>query len=256
MNSNWISRVRRSLGLLLLALAVVGCAPTKTRLDPASIQSASAPVSREKTIALLGGTGMTGGYLLREALARGYRIRLLSRASDRFTYLSDRVEVVVGDALDPSTIATLLEGSDAVISAIGPGANGPENLNSRTTSNVIAAMSNTATRPYLVVSGAAVKLSVDERNFSGKVMRRLALWRYPTLAADRQREYELLAESPIPWTLLRCPLIESAMGENVADMSLSTPPGWRVQAGALARFALDEIEDGQFRRRAPFLASD
>ena len=82
--------------------------------------AASEPATRETTIALLGGTGFVGGYLLREALARGYPLRILSRSPGRLEYLGSRVTVIQGDARDPAALRTLLAGADAVISAIGP----------------------------------------------------------------------------------------------------------------------------------------
>ncbi|QFU75232.1 NAD-dependent epimerase/dehydratase family protein [Halioglobus maricola] len=246
----------RAFALLLFTAILAGCALSQQKLPASSIEAATTPPSRNTTIALLGATGMSGGYILREALARGYRVRALSRSPEKLAYLSNRIEVVVGDARDPGTIATLLAGSDVIVSAIGPSARAPTDLNSQTTANVIAAMSITTARPYLVVTGAAVELEQDHRTMTGWWVRQLALIRYPNLVRDRQLEYGLLAQSDVPWTLIRCPLINATDGEGSATASLETPPGTLLRAGELARFIVDEIERGNYVQMAPFIASE
>jgi len=62
-------------------------------------------------VALLGASGMVGGYLLREALARGYTVRALARTPAKLDEFSGRITIVQGDARDPVVIQQLLQGS-------------------------------------------------------------------------------------------------------------------------------------------------
>ncbi len=107
-----------------------------------------------------------------------------------------------------------------------------------------------------MVAGPAVELEQDHRNLTGWWVRKLALIRYPNLVLDRQLEYALLAPSDVPWTLLRCPLIDSSEAEGSARASLATTPGTVLRAGELAAFIMDAIEHRNYVRLAPFLASE
>ena len=240
------------------ALLLSACIGPQSRLSQQEIAATSADPHRETTIALLGGTGMTGGHILKEALAQGYRVRVLSRSPEKLGYLGNRVDVVTGDARQYETIEKLLRSSDVVISAIGPPQNsgkGPQNLTTTVSGHVLSAMAEENISRYIAISGAGVVAPEDQRNFSGWLMRQLVRLRYPALLKDRQSEYDLLAASDAYWTLVRSPLIESMPFEKDATASLRTPGSFRLRAGELARFVIEQITSEQFLRQAPFLYS-
>ena len=236
-----------------MVLLITACASPQ-RLDRDSITTVSRPAEKDVTIALLGSTGTVGGYILRQALAEGYPLRLLTRSPDKLSYLGDRVTLVDGDARDPAVIARLLSGSDVVISAIGPGPQGPFDLNSTVTEHILRELQQQP-RPYLVVSGAGVVAPEDQRSFTGWMVRQLARLRYPQLLQDRQREYAALAQSAVDWRLLRIPLIRTDSSSRTASVSLQSPASFTLQAEELARMVTAEIEANEYRRQAPFVYS-
>ncbi len=69
----------------------------------------------------VGSTGDLGGRVLRELLTRGKTVRALVRpGSDISRFPKDRVEVVRGDLLDPSSLEPAMKGVSAVVTtAIG-----------------------------------------------------------------------------------------------------------------------------------------
>ena len=73
------------------------------------------PDPERPMILVTGATGYVGGRLIPLLLARGYRVRVLVRDPDRPAGRSwrDRVEVAVGDVLDPATLPAALDGVDA-----------------------------------------------------------------------------------------------------------------------------------------------
>ncbi|GAB3269490.1 SDR family oxidoreductase [Parahaliea aestuarii] len=235
-------------------MLLVACAGPQDRLAPAEITADRAPVTRDTTIALLGGTGMVGGYLLREALAAGYPLRVLSRSPGRLDYLGDRVTVVQGDAREPAVIERLLRGADIVVTAIGP-TGSEQMLSTAVSGNVVAAMKSLGIQRYIVVSGGAVVVPGDQRSFTGWWVRQLARLRYPSILRDKQAEYDVLAASGIDWTLVRCPLIAAEDYQREPRISLTTPTDFHLRAGELARFILEEVEVPQYRREGPFLGS-
>ena len=69
-------------------------------------------------IAVLGGGGRTGKYLVTRLLKQGYTLKLLLRHPEDFFLKYPSVEVMKGDAIDPEAIRSLLEGCHAVISTV------------------------------------------------------------------------------------------------------------------------------------------
>jgi NAD(P)H-binding len=238
---------------LLLACASPGPLPPPT--------AAPAPKGAEHahhTVALLGASGMVGEYLLREALARGYTVRVLARTPAKLAEYAGRIAIIQGDARDPAAIAQLLQGADVVISALGPVKSDGEAarfINTTATGNVLQAMQGKSISQYMVVSGAAVVMPGDERDLLGWWIRTLAQVGLRDELEDKQGEYELLAASRVDWMLVRCPLIDAQPARGPALASTLTPPAFRVRAGEVAEFMLDQIDARQFVRAGPFLGS-
>lgn len=74
-----------------------------------------------KKIAVIGGTGKSGKYLVKQLLDQGFHIKVLVRNPERFQIQSSFVEVIIGDVSNYEVIKALVDGSLAVISALGLG---------------------------------------------------------------------------------------------------------------------------------------
>lgn len=76
-------------------------------------------------IALLGGTGKVGGWVVEELIARNYvatNIRVLARSPEKLKHIKDQITIVKGNAFNVNDITTLLQGTgpvDIIISCIG-----------------------------------------------------------------------------------------------------------------------------------------
>ncbi len=247
----------------VIAAAACACLMLACTSPGTVVVSAPEPAPRDergaqRTVALLGGSGMVGGYLLREALARGYAVRALARTPASLDAYASRITIVPGDARDPDAVATLLRGSDLVISALGPVKSDGEaalTINTTATGNVLQAMRDAGISRYTVVSGAGVVMPGDRRDLLGWWIRALARVGLSDALRDKQAEYGLLAASDVDWMLVRCPLIDDQEFLRVPLVSTQTPPAFRVRAGEVARFILSQDESLQFVREGPFLGS-
>lgn len=248
-----VASVAASFGLLL------SCAVSRPPVEPEPVSIQRGLVSQPQTVAMLGATGMAGGYLLREALARGYEVRALARTPDKLAELRDQLTIVQGDARDPLVIQELLQGADVVISALGPvkaDGDAARFVNSVVTANILREMEGRSISQYMIVSGAAVVMPGDRRNLLGWWMRKLVQLSLWDTLKDKQSEYELLAASSANWMLVRCPLIDPEPYRSGPQVSLETPPAFHLRAGELARFMVDQIEARQYLRQGPFLGSE
>jgi uncharacterized protein len=96
-------------------------------------------------IALIGASGQVGSRLLKELSDRGQTITAIARNPDRIAKLPG-VTARKGDVFDKDGLAALLEGHDAVISAVHFLDSDPDTL--------IAAVRASGVKRYLVVGGA------------------------------------------------------------------------------------------------------
>lgn len=205
-------------------------------------------------IAVIGGTGKSGKYLVKELISKGYSIRLLHRKPEKLTLNSSLIEIVKGDARDASAISRLIEGAGAVISALSQPV-GETSIFSDATRNIISAMEEHHVSRYIVIAGLNVDTPSDQK---GEMTRAGTDWmkaNYPVTTQDRQKEYEILRSSSIDWTMVRLPLIEQTEERKGIISSLTDCPGTGISATDLADFLITQLSDEQFSRQAPFIAS-
>ena len=101
-------RLLRFFGALLSVLALMAGAAPLPAAD-----------SNPLKITVIGGSGMIGQRIVREALERGHQVTVVARDPARVTEKHERLTVARGDALDSDAIAKVVAGQDVVISAVG-----------------------------------------------------------------------------------------------------------------------------------------
>ena len=209
-----------------------------------------------KKIAVVGGTGKSGTYLVKQLIAQGMPSRLLVRNPDKLPVSSPVIEVMVGDIADYETTRTLVEGCSAVISALGSGVPPSKPIIfSTATTNIIRAMLACGVRRYVVLTGLQVDAPDDRKGSQTQSSTDWMHANYPTSTADRQREYSLLADSNVDWTLMRLPLIEQTDRRSDVRVSLEDCLGNTISATDLAHFLIGQLTDTTYHQKAPFVAN-
>ena len=106
-------------------------------------------------VALLGATGFVGSALLDEALLRGHTVTAIARHPEKLGR-RDRLVALSGNVYDAASLAALIQGHDAVISAFNPGWKNPHLFEDqvRGTSSIIAALTTAGIKRVLWVGGA------------------------------------------------------------------------------------------------------
>ncbi|GAB2789263.1 SDR family oxidoreductase [Rhabdobacter roseus] len=206
-------------------------------------------------IAVLGGSGKAGRYLVSHLVERGYAVRLLLRRPESFSVQSTLIEVVVGDALDPEALRTLLEGCQAVISTLGQ-RKGEPLVASQATRYLLHAMECYGIRRYLAVVGLNLDTPSDRKRLSTRLSSALMKWAFPKIVADKQLAYQLLTQSTLDWTLVRIPYLVQTDALRDIRLSLDDAPGGKISAADLAHFLVDQLDDKKYLRQVPFIASN
>lgn len=208
-------------------------------------------------VALIGGTGKSGQYLVKRLLTKGISIRLLVRNADHTPENHPLIEIVSGNVHDSTAIHKLVKGCEAIISTLGLGVPPSEpTIFSQSTRSVLQAMHSYGLKRYILITGLNVDSPSDQKS---RKTQRATIWmktHYPLSTADKQLEYELLAASSVDWTLVRLPNIEltNEYGRAI-KVSLADCPGDVITAIDLADFLIGQLEDRRYIRKAPFIAN-
>lgn len=205
-------------------------------------------------IAVLGATGRTGRPLVAELVRRGHEVSVLVRDPAKLPP-DAAVRVVVGDSRDPEVVAGLLEGADAVVSALGPTAKEPR-LHQDTTTVLIEAMRNAGITRFVGMSGAGIDIPGDQKSRRDKIISWLVQRVGGPVPADKVADYALWAGSDRDWTLVRAPRLNEqpptgAIEHDAHRSARST----LITRADLASFLADVVEHGSYVRQAPLVAN-
>lgn len=205
-------------------------------------------------IAVIGGTGKSGAYLVKELLNRNIPIKLLLRPTSHFETTNPLVEIVRGDARNYESIYSLFEGCDAVISTLSQPV-GEESIFSDATRNILQVMEAQGISRYVVTAGLNVDAIGDEKNEKVRFATDWMYQNYPKTTKDRQVEYDLLTKSRIDWTMVRLPMIIQTDERFPVEVSLIDCPGENISATDLAVFLVDQLSSDQYVKKSPFIAN-
>lgn len=209
---------------------------------------------KTNTIAVIGGTGKSGNYLVEHLLEKGYSMKLLLRTPENFTLENPLIEIVKGDARDFDAVDRLIKGCSAVISKIGQPV-GEKSIFTDATKNVIQSMNSHGIKRYIAITGLNVDTPFDHKNDKVKMATEWMYQNYPKTTKDKQDEYEILMNSNLDWTLVRLPLIIPTSESFPTETNLEDCVGEKISAADLSEFLVSQIADTTYLKQSPFLYS-
>lgn len=211
-------------------------------------------MDQQNKIAVIGGTGKSGKYLVSQLLEQGFQIRLLHRHPEDHPDIDPNIEWIKGDARDYVSILRVVKGRHAVISTLGQ-PKGEPSIFSQATRHVIRAMEECAISRYIVTTGLNVDMPGDLKGEKTQAATEWMKEHYPETTTDKQVELQLLSESNVEWTLVRLPWIEQTGTHGPVNVSLTDMPGDKISATSLAIFLVQQLSDRAYIRQAPFIAN-
>lgn len=208
-------------------------------------------------IAVIGGGGRTGQYVVSQLLEKGFQLKLLLRNPQDFHIKSSSIEIIKGDVLDPVAVGSLIEGCAAVISTVGQRPGEPL-VASQATLNILESMRNSGPRGpqirYILVAGLNVDTPFDKKGPETQMATEWMKTNFPTIHDDRQKAYKILSESDLDWILVRVPFIEFIGDRAEVKADLEDSPGKKISAADIAGFLIGQLSDDTYLRKAPFIA--
>ena len=205
-------------------------------------------------IAVLGGGGRTGKYLINKLIARRFKIKLLLRKPEEFQIKSSLIEIIKGDAINPEDISNLVQGCHAVISLVGQRPGEPL-VASLSVTNVLEAMNKSGINRFISLAGINIDTPFDKKGKETSLATEWMKTNFPEIQADRQKAYSILASSELNWTFVRVPFIEFSESSGELAVNLEDCPGNKICAGNIADFLVAQLTDETYFRKSPFIAN-
>ena len=206
-------------------------------------------------IAVLGATGRTGQLMVAELLRRGHQLTVLARTPEKLGVTAGSVRVVTGSSADADSLASLLEGAEAVVSTLGPTSRDSKVM-SDTARVLVPAMDERGIRRYVGVSGAGVDMEGDLKGRKDRLISSMIRRVGGPMATDKAQEYRIFVASDLDWTLARPPRLVAgpATGRVVHD---AHTPGRSssIRRSDLAVFLADVVEQDLYVRQSPFVSA-
>lgn len=205
-------------------------------------------------VAVLGGGGRTGKYLVKQLLKNGFSVKLLLRNPDNFTIQNSKIEIIKGDALSEESVSLLLGDCQAVINTIGQRMGEPM-VASGSTKNVLNAMDAYGIQRYLLLAGLNIDTPFDKKSLKTIMATDWMKTNFPEIQKDRQFTYDLLSSSKIDWTQVRVPLIVFSDESNEISVNLEDCLGDKITALDISKFLVKEMVESNYIRQSPFISA-
>lgn len=205
-------------------------------------------------IAVIGGTGKSGTYLVKELLLQGYQVNILIRNPEKIPESHPNLYPILGDVASEKDVEKLLDGCDAVLSTLGLGipASAPD-LFENATANILKSMKSQGVDRYVVTTGLNVNTPEDQKSERNLQATAWMEQTFPKSTQSKQREYDLLLSSDLKWTMVRLPMIELTDEESSVGTDLKDCKGEKISAKSLTLFLIEQLHSDQFIQEAPFL---
>jgi putative NADH-flavin reductase len=202
-------------------------------------------------IALFGSTGGTGQQILVQALEQGHQVKALARNPAKLPAGRTGLTVVPGDVLDRSAVDVCIQGSEAVVCALGT-RGGFAPIEARGTRIVIESMQTQGVRRLIAVTSLGVGDSQAQIPFLFRIMMQLTLKKI--MAAKEDQERQIMA-SGLDWTIVRPGGLTDGPRTGVYLYGLDKHiKARRVSRADVAEFVLKQLTDERFLCAAPAIS--
>ena len=202
-------------------------------------------------VAIFGATGMTGRFVVNEALARGHNVTALVRTPAKLDIDHENLNIVKGDVLDPAAVEKTIIGQDAVLAVLGAGMK-PTTLRTDGNRTIVEAMQRQGVRRLVSMSVFGLGDTAKNLPLYWKLFVKAGVLRFAY--RDHAGQEAVVAASDLDWTLTRPVSLRDVeptgryLDGPAAAMEKIT---LKIGLADFARFTLDQLETDKYLQRRP-----
>lgn len=208
-------------------------------------------------ITVFGGTGPAGRILVRKALDGGHEVCAYARNPGKLSLDHSGLTVVQGELTDAAAITRAVDGSEAVISLLGPSGRTQGMPVSEGMQRIVDAMREKGVKRLIATATPSAKDPRDRFSLSFSLAVTMVRLMMGTAYSDIVATGDVVRSSGLDWTLVRLPLLgddetsQPAVAGYVGDPQISLAA---LSRHAIADFLLAQLSDRTWVGKAPALA--
>lgn len=206
-------------------------------------------------LAIFGATGRTGQLLVAQAIEAGHAVNALARTPSKFSIQHENLKVIAGDILTPAHVDATVQGTDVVLSALGPTSNKPTFTISQGMRHILDAMQKHNVARIILATGAGVRDPLDHPKFIDHVFGFLLKLISKNVVADMARAVELVRQSDRAWTVVRVPRLLDGASQGTLKVGYVGDINPQITRADMAAFMLRQVDDPQYIRKAPAISN-
>jgi putative NADH-flavin reductase len=201
-------------------------------------------------VVIFGATGSLGSYVVKEALSKGYQVRVFTRNTDKFKDKEDSMlSVFRGDVFEFAHVRNAILGANVVICCLGDGAKGM--VRAAGTRNIINAMEELGVKRLICQTTLGLGESWQNLNFFWKhIMFGLFLKK---AFEDHRLQESLICDSSLEYTIVRPSAFTGQpsdpnfkVGFEAHERNLNL----KISREDIAGFMVNQIKSREFMRKA------
>jgi len=206
-------------------------------------------------VAIFGGTGQTGRFVVEKALAAGHEVKVLARTPSKLALQHENLHVLAGDVLDAERVDEVITGTDAVISILAPPSNEPTYIISQGMENIIDAMKRHGVQRIVASAGAGVRMPDDQPNVIDKVVGVALNVFSKHVVEDMRRVVAKLQASGLDWTVVRAPKLTDKPAQGNLKVGYVGEIDPFLAREDMAAFMLEQVNESRWVGKAPALSN-
>jgi len=199
-------------------------------------------------IIIFGATGMVGKQLVKQSLNKGHHVIAFGRNVHTAGFPdNEMLQIIQGALFDQQQVFDALKNCEAVLSALGGASDGNDKTRSLGMKNIVEQMTRSNVSRIVAVGGMGSLNVADDDDII------LNTPSYPKqflpVGKEHYKAFEYLKASELSWTMVCPPDIIDADATGLfhtAANYLPQPNQYRINAGDLALFMLNELEKNEF----------
>jgi putative NADH-flavin reductase len=207
-------------------------------------------------LAISGSTGPTGRALVSQASDQGHHLTAVVRDPAAVDATGARLQAVRADVLDRSSFDGVLNGVDAVLSAIGTHGRQPTTVYSVGAANIRDAMHHAGVQRFVGISALTVTPRTELAPAERWIVVPLLAMFFGQTYADMTRMEQVLRDSDLDFTIMRPPQLTNkpATGKYRTAINQHLPRARKISRADLAAEMLQVIRQEKTVRASVSLA--
>lgn len=203
-------------------------------------------------LTVFGASGRIGQLVVDLALERGYTVCAFVHSHNPFAE-HERLSVIKGDIGDAKQVSAALQGSGAVISALGSWGTKDKDTLTVGMHSIIPAMGQQGISRLISLTGSGALWSADKPSLLDKLGHIFFGFIAPKILKDGEAHLKLLEASQLDWTCVRAPAMNNRGGSAYHLNAVLSSIVATVSRTSVARCMIDLVDSDEFNQQAPVI---